>query len=232
MMGSKAFESPLIPHARMRALFRALVEVRALKTIPRNLEAPYVATAIDLHLGDLTLPSPSTALLAHIRALAGTHSKTQLRRTVSALKLESNGPTSTLDQLLVAAGAALALKHAKSVVIAYLPQQSLSAADWKRLVAVAADLPLIVVSLSGPTRPIASIPVIPVDAGDVVALYRVAQESIGRARTLGGLVVIDCIPCRTDPIKLLAAQLIKKKICTPRWVAAVEPAVRVSLMSR
>jgi TPP-dependent pyruvate/acetoin dehydrogenase alpha subunit len=74
-----------------------------------------------------------------------------------------------------------------------------------------------------------SLPVIPVDAGDAVALYRVTQETLVRARADGGVAVIQCVDCATDPIRLLAAQLVKKRICTQRWVTAVEPAFRATL---
>ncbi len=70
MMGSKAFQSPLIPHVRMRALYRGLVETRALtKKKPRNLEACWVASAIDLKPGDLTSIAKDAWLLDYLRAL-------------------------------------------------------------------------------------------------------------------------------------------------------------------
>ena len=40
-------------------------------------------------------------------------------------------------------------------------------------------------------------PVITVDAHDIVAIYRVAQESIARARD-GGPTLIVCVPCATE----------------------------------
>ena len=58
---AKSYENPLIPHARMRALYRALVEVRVLgehqpraQRVPKGLEACWVGTALDLKDGDLT----------------------------------------------------------------------------------------------------------------------------------------------------------------------------------
>jgi len=38
------------------------------------------------------------------------------------------------------------------------------------------------------------IPAIAVDADDAIAIYRVAQESIGRARAGGGAALIECVP--------------------------------------
>src|SRR5665213_4086017 len=72
--GSKAFENPLISHARMRAMYRALVETRALaprlgraRRLPRGLEACWVGTAIALEPGDLTSDQRGTAAIQHIR---------------------------------------------------------------------------------------------------------------------------------------------------------------------
>ena len=63
---------------------------------------------------------------------------------------------------------------------------------------------------------------IPVDAGDVVAIYRVAQETIVRARAGGGAAVIEGVACGTDAVKLMGAQLVRKRICTEAWVQGVE----------
>ena len=38
------------------------------------------------------------------------------------------------------------------------------------------------------------VPAIVVDADDAVAIYRVAQESIGHARIGGGAALIECVP--------------------------------------
>jgi hypothetical protein len=67
----------------------------------------------------------------------------------------------------------------------------------------------------------AAVPIIPVDAGDAVALYRVTQESIIRSRAGGGSAVIIGFQCGTDAVKLLGTQLIRKGICTERWVNGV-----------
>ncbi len=255
-MGSKAFENPLIPHARMRQLYRALVEARVLgegstrrKSVagswPRNLEACWVATAIDLKPGDLTSVDGSRWLLDHVRSL-GQRAGQAASRGEMTRALEAKGSAAPralpgLDRALCAAGMAQALKVSNAgIAVCHLTAGELSAADWKRLLAVAGqgDLPLIVVIVpaSGAQAAVdvpaiakklsVNVPVIPVDAGDVVALYRVAQETAVRARSDGGLAVIEGIACGTDPVALLGRQLIQKKICTERWVSAVEPGVR------
>ena len=263
MMGSKAFESPLIPHARMRALYRALVEARLLSAslpgrsaafaLAKGREACWVGTAIDLKPGDLTSEPVPGALIQHIirigeRQLARAASLADIKKT--RRELEANPaifPGSSCERMLCAIGQAMALKAAaaKGVVVAYVPLGDLSAAEWRRVFTTARpDLPLIFVAIPGGAIPGGAskvdlersaraaagsapvIPVIPVDAGDAVALYRVTQESIGRARAEGGVVVIECVPFGVDPIKLLRSQLIRKGICTETWANAVEASFR------
>ena len=244
-MGSKAFESPLISHARMRAMYRALVETRLLSKrgiFAKGMEACWVGTAIDLHPGDLTSQSGGSALLEHIlrlgtREAARAANASDLKKTLRELNAEkTKGQAfagSVLERMLCAVGQAMAVRSAaaKGVVIAYVGADELKPAEWKRVfAAAAADLPLIFVCLPG--KPIdldkaaGTLPVIPVDAGDAVALYRVAQESIGRARAEGGVAIIECVAMGVDPVKMMAGQLVKKGICTQAWVDGVEISFR------
>jgi hypothetical protein len=250
MMGSKAFESPLISHVRMRALYRALVETRVLglgrRGFPLNLEACWVATAIDLNSSDLTSVANNWWLLEHVRALgerptAAAANRTELRTALRALKAEESAPnpTAPLDRLLGAVGLAIAAKKTGVVALAYAAADALTASEWKRVLTVAqhGDLPFMIVATPGAIdlsdlvkrTGAKKVPVVPVDAGDPVAIYRVAQETLVRARHDGGVAVIECIDCGTDPVKLLGLQLVKKKICTAKWVAGVEPAFRNKL---
>ena len=261
MMGSKAFESPLISHARMRAMFRALVETRllseraaktrnAIHLFPRGLEACWVGPVIDLKPGDLTSLPRAAWIADHIRAVgaretANAASLTEVRKALKAFAAEKSTSTKIVpfDRLLCSIGMSLALKAAaaKGVVTAYVGAADLSASEWKHFLSVAGegDLPLIVVATPA-ANPVDisdvvkrmhtnTIPVVPVDAADAVALYRVAQETLVRARADGGVAIIECIDCGSDPVAILGAQLVKKKICTERWVAGVEPAFRATL---
>jgi len=252
-MGSKAFESPLISHARMRAMYRALVETRVLSEqagraakFAKNLEACWVAIAIDLKPGDLTSEDGGTALIQHVlragaREAARAATAAEVRKTQRELAGEKTAAKfagDAFERLLCTAGQAMALKTqgGKGVVVAYVAQDELKASEWKRLFTIAAaELPLILVSMPshGSLRVdlakaarTASVPVIPVDAGDVVALYRVAQESIGRARAGGGAAVIECVAMGVDPMKFMRSQLVKKGICTEAWAARVDAGFR------
>ena len=253
-MGSKAFESPLISHARMRAMYRALVEVRGLATARkdkgfRGVEACWVATAIDLKPGDLTSDTGAAseaAMLGYVKSVgqrpAGGAAKAADVRGVMKELANAKAdafPGSAAERMMCAVGEAMALQAsgAGGVVMAYCRCAELSASEWKRLFGMMgqAGLPLVLMVLpeaGGPedleavARKAAAsvdlaVPVIPVDAGDVVAIYRVAQETIVRARAAGGAAVIEGIACGTDAVKLMGGQLVKKGICTEAWVGGV-----------
>ncbi len=70
------------------------------------------------------------------------------------------------------------------------------------------------------------VPGIPVDAGDAVAVYRVAQESMGRIRGGDGPVLIECLefshPAKgkevaVDPLVQLGDILVRRNVCTKAW---------------
>lgn len=79
------------------------------------------------------------------------------------------------------------------------------------------------------------IPAIAVDADDAIAIYRVAQESIGRARAGGGAVLIECIPyvlqddsttrarrahtkAKPSAIAALEGTLLQRGVATKLWI--------------
>ncbi len=261
MMGSKAFENPLMSHARMRALYRALVETNVLgrragrrAALPKKLEACWVATAIDLRPEDLTNDVSPAWIVNHIRAV-GTReggkaaTTAEIKRALRELQRPDAAGLkhlSSMERMLCAVGSAAALRAAgnRAVAMAYVGRGELSANEWKRLLAIAdeGNLPLVImatpeigsksdvdVSGIGMRGKFRNVPVIPVDAGDTLALYRVTQESIGRARADSMAAVIEGIDCGSDPVRMLAGQLVKKQICTERWVSDVEPAFRAAV---
>ncbi len=202
----------------------------------------------DAHLGNL----PVYIRSAGLRAAARGPSISQLRAALggAAGKRTNSTPPHVQavpdsDRLLGAAGMALAAKSLKSgsAVLAFAQQADLSAIDWGRLLALCGTHapPLVLVLLGAvpqrSSRPIelqriaskaglpGAPPSIQVDAGDAVALYRVAQESLLRVRTGGGPVVVECVPSRLDPIALLGRQLLARGICTRAWLASVDTTV-------
>jgi TPP-dependent pyruvate/acetoin dehydrogenase alpha subunit len=71
------------------------------------------------------------------------------------------------------------------------------------------------------------VPGIPVDSSDAVALYRVAQESLGRTRGGDGPVLVECVsfPVKgrrrdsvVDPLVLMREFLLGRKVCSEAWL--------------
>jgi len=135
-----------------------------------------------------------------------------------------------------------------AVVLSISIHSEVSADIWKPALTHAAqhDLPIIfaVLALESRTRTAkaapdtialraiahkAGVPAIPVDAADPVALYRVAQESIGHARIGGGPALIQCIafpaPTSTTPAAIAHAAIthiedyiLSRGIATRAWM--------------
>jgi hypothetical protein len=73
------------------------------------------------------------------------------------------------------------------------------------------------------------VPAIPTDADDAVAIYRVAQESMGHARIGGGPALIECIPfclpsgaarraAGADAIAALEQYMLPRNVVTRTWI--------------
>jgi acetoin:2,6-dichlorophenolindophenol oxidoreductase subunit alpha len=150
------------------------------------------------------------------------------------------------DRLRMAMGAALAFKTMKqtNIVVAYVRHGEVSNGLWRQILSLAStfELPVIFVVLpEGPGKKKKrdgaealtararswGVPGIPVDAGDAVALYRVAQESIGRTRSNGGPVLVECVTYQlknerkasvVDPIAQMKSFLMGRKVCTEAWL--------------
>ncbi len=157
------------------------------------------------------------------------------------------------DRLRLAMGAALSFKTQKGVnlVVAYVRHGDLTSREWRQVIRLAGtlELPILFVLLpqgSGEVRSkqklsicetarTCGVPGIPVDGGDAVALYRVAQESIGRMRGGGGPVLIECLTYRTtndpaeagaDPLRQMSAYLLARRVCSEAWMARTEKKLR------
>jgi hypothetical protein len=263
-MGAAPFENPLIGNARLREMYTTMVQARVLQRHLRRqyrgfatgLEACWVATAIDLHEGDLTSDAGVGPLLGFARR------PDRLKAKVLASVFEGDAGPGRLatvgkgyERLWSAVGAALALRAAGSqgVVLAYAGQRELEAAEWTKLLRSLrdAEAPLVLVVLPEAGRVVlqesgaedvaalackVGVPGIPVDASDAVAIYRVAQESIVRARADGKPALIAGVPFldaggkkMVDPVEFLGAQLIARRVATAGWARGVEGKFRGKL---
>lgn len=159
-----------------------------------------------------------------------------------------HAPASGSERLWVAAGAAATLRanavrtgaRDGAVLVCYARASDASPAGWARFLAhlCANKLPLLLVVLAedkkdgsrnGRLSALAlrnRVPGIPVDLHDAVALYRVAQESIGHARIGGGGALIECVRYRVeggkspapDALDGLAQYMLARQVADRRWL--------------
>jgi TPP-dependent pyruvate/acetoin dehydrogenase alpha subunit len=149
------------------------------------------------------------------------------------------------DRLRMAMGAALSFKTLKrtNVVVAYIREGEVSNGMWRRVLTLASklELPIIFVVLPGSGKKkkgdevgalsakarSCGVPGIPVDSSDAVALYRVAQESLGRMRGGDGPVLVECVAFSVkgrrrnsvvDPLVLMREFLLGRKVCSEAWL--------------
>jgi TPP-dependent pyruvate/acetoin dehydrogenase alpha subunit len=275
-------ENPLVPNAKLRQMYGAMVEARVLdehitglqkrvKNLKgrgrldstRGQEACRVSTAIDLGPGDLMSDSQVGVVMD---LLAGAKVASLLKRVAevhSGKKAKGAKPASGSRRLLpwiddagerlrMAMGAALSFKTLgqANVVVAYVRYGEMAKGAWRRMLELAAklELPVIfvvlpavkgekrggVANLSAKTARW-GVPGIPVDAGDAVALYRVAQESMGRTRGGDGPVLIECVEYRVegkggsgpvDPLIPMKEFLLSRKACTKAWLKGAGDGLR------
>jgi acetoin:2,6-dichlorophenolindophenol oxidoreductase subunit alpha len=217
----------------------------------RGQEACRVSTAIDLVPGDLVSDSQA-GMVMHL--LAGAKVSSLLKHAAAlhsgketkGVRLEG-APGRLLpwiddaeERLRMAMGAALGFKTLgrDNVVVAYVGHGEVAGGDWRKVLELAGklELPVIFVVLPAGMGGVANlapktarwgVPGIPVDAGDAVALYRVAQESLGRTRGGDGPVLIECVAypmdgsgggAGSDPLGQMKEFLLGRKVCSKAWL--------------
>jgi TPP-dependent pyruvate/acetoin dehydrogenase alpha subunit len=268
---TKPFENPLIPNKKLRQLFVAMVEMRALDehvaTVQRGVkarrrmlstrgeEACRVSLGIELVAGDLV----SDAAVGVAMGLVAGVGVGPLLRQVAAGGSSVNAAAGRQlawiedvgDRLRMAMGAALSFKTLKqaNVVVAVVREGEVSNGTWRRVLTLASklELPIIFVVLpeasgkktkrkvAGDLSALArscGVPGIPVDAGDAVALYRVAQESLGRMRGGDGPVLVECVALAVkgrrgvvDPLVQMREFLLGRRVCSEAWLDRAREAV-------
>jgi pyruvate dehydrogenase E1 component alpha subunit len=235
-------ENPLLPHRKLRELHALMLRCRALEqksklAQPGAREALLAATTMQLSSGDLlgghagdatllalapsgkdprlsgalTLPASGTSRLALCAAVArGLQASAAVRETGLLLAFTHAGATEPgWDEAL-----AWAQKEQLPLVLACLDATGGKPARG-RAAAPALDWPAIS-KLSTRT----GLPVISVDGGDAVAVYRVMQECIVRTRVVGGPAVIwalttsaaAVVPRAQQPIARLRSYMAARNI--------------------
>lgn len=210
--------APLISDATLVGLHTALL--RATTATPQKGAAARAATPTPARI---KFPAVYASLLAdlapHDRIAADI-----------PLQLSSFTPATPLEvSPAIATGLALGIAQHQpgSLVIAFTRAHRLDAESFRHTLRAAArhHAPILYVLLPAPAASSAldwsaraileNVPCIPVDAHDAVALYRVAQETILRARNFGGPSLIDCKQVQlargdSNPVARMEAHLRRK----------------------
>lgn len=273
-----AFDNPLIPNARVRQIYLAMMQVRQLEQTlaaqkPKRagsaaalgLEACLVSTSVDLGVRDVVSDALAGGVVEFLR---GATLQSVVRKDSAARKggfKASCGSAVKLadfpgieERLWAALGAAAALKAQRAlaepeadgtsrdsgVAVVYTRLGEVTPGLWWRTLAYVAEqeLPVVFVVLPAMSRSSSGkpgaasavamrhgVPGIPVDADDAVAIYRVSQEALGRARMGGGPVLIECVPfvlegarglykASMDAIRGLEHYMLGRHIATKKWM--------------
>jgi TPP-dependent pyruvate/acetoin dehydrogenase alpha subunit len=282
-VAASSYENPLIPNARLRQIYLAMLRMRMLaRALPAGRraglghEACLVSTSVDLGRGDLVSDALTGGVVEFLRG-ASLGSVLQPGTGKSSRKHGTGvgadcGKAACLavapgvaERMWAAMGAPAALKirskaavrtkydpthpdetgrdGASGVVVVYALSGEVPAALWRKVLGFAAEQALPVVFVILPTARggkagapklsglsalalTCGVPGIAVDADDAVAIYRVAQESIGRARIGGGAALMECIPFTlagskikpADAIAELERYMLRRGVCTQVWL--------------
>ena len=220
-------------------------------------EAIATGCAIDLLPGDTIALAPHNSIASLVKGvpLGDIVAQMYASRTAHGQSANIIMPSPAQDtQLALATRVALANKRKKksNVVVAFGDRATTALGCWHKALELAANksLPIIFVVEDNPwTDPPSfdandeekgkarscGFPIITVDANDVVAVYRVAYESVERARQGGGPVLVEGKPYRLygptkrrvansaarrgerDPLTHMERYLRNKRLFTPRW---------------
>jgi TPP-dependent pyruvate/acetoin dehydrogenase alpha subunit len=198
---------PLISNDRLQHLYVTLLRTRLLRQRNRLAgnaalvarESIVTGTVTHLETGDVTMPAAGDRLAALARGHA-------LRRVITAAPLPGilTSPSTVEARFAIATGFAMAHRGTKHIVLAFSgpgvtsldalgPTLGYAAQHKLGIVFVIETTADAELSSAGHTDPL-GLYGIPVDGNDVVAIYRVAQEAMHRARRGAGPTLIDCKP--------------------------------------
>lgn len=190
-------------------------------------EAGIVATTIDLRAEDMVSASDHTLLTGFFKGAAvesilhsfSRNGALKADRAKSVMGSDTrNGvkaPAAHHEPMHALIGAALANKTAENGRVAVVFECDAESDAWNQAIEIAKthSLPIIFVSQSPDSTPAKQraqsqsknrksetphFPIITVDGHDVVAVYRVANESISRARKGRGPTLIECRPFQVE----------------------------------
>lgn len=223
---------------RLKRLYAAMLKCRELedavhgeppvRSSALGLEAIISGAAIHLRAEDFVAPSPYEYF---IRSIQGDHLREAVSPSTHA-EIESGGTNSGSNQLQVAAGMALACKlMGKPCVTLCLSNMAQSGDSWRPAVTFASNrkLPVVFVLAHSPEGSLNALselrsqaqellPAITIDGNDVVAVYRVVEESTRRARQGLGPSLIECrLEAGRDPLVFMETYLKNRDLWSDSW---------------
>jgi pyruvate dehydrogenase E1 component alpha subunit len=245
----------LISNEKLLELYAAMVKCRIIGDTHPFLDATLAGVTSDLLPGDTLVPTHSALMPAPFAAMFPPNGKLHSN---AAPKQNGHVPADPLTVAYEAATASRAAKTAGVAVVICTPADT-SQKAWQKKMSIASrrNLPLLIVCAhdSAPAIPppraqkngnpqalAFGIPVIAVDALDVVAVYRVASESIARARQRRGPTLIESVansalnqaatngrsPHR-DAIQVMEAYLSGKGLFSPEVSRSIADKIRREL---
>lgn len=203
--------SSLLNPDRLKNLYSTMLQCRLLtKALPKQptigQEAVMVGCGANLKSQDYIVSGHPVAAFA---------SGSPLERVIAQSYVASGNSGASLG-----AGLGVALVYQKKsrrlITLAYITD-----GPYQEAVGYAAKnkLPVVFV-MSGPVSSKNALPVIEVDASDVVAIYRVSQEAIRRAREGHGptLIVTNILPgSANDPLEFMERYLRTRRLWSDAW---------------
>lgn len=229
--GKKGFS--LISDEKFRELYALLLQCEMLDERLRagsayepwpGREAATAGVAACLRRGDSITPTPRGILASYLQH--------------GAINLQACAAGDAMEHLATATGDALRQKLMRlgHTVVVYTSMEAAERAGEALTTAAKMALPVIYVIDAGTQAGESSraIPVIRVDGADAVAVYRVAYESITRAREGGGPTIIECTawPLKDEaaaPLLKLEQYLTGKRLFRKDWKKRLEQRYRSTL---
>ena len=208
----------------LRRLYQLSLQARILRRGHRAAagEAVLAGLSVRLKRGDIVVTSSDNSLLERLRAStteAGPQTADGKRDLVIA-----DAPAAAAG---IATGLALAwrFQRGSNVVLCLSRPERSALQDWQEAMRAAGELSLPVVYVLDATRHKPNFaaepfgfPTITVDAGDPIAVYRVAEEAIKRARRRLGATLIACVPWKkADALGLLEGYLRGSRHWSEKW---------------
>ena len=235
----KAQTSSLLNGEKLKQLYATMLKCRMLKRrlpglAPSGGEATEAGAAFDLTEKDSVAPGPRSSILEFIKGA-------DLRQIAYCLKTaESNLPQESPSvQIILATGMALARASSKqpAITLAFANELAPDDREWKEAISLAARKKLAIIYVvqtpdkkdvtAGEFRARAQgcgLPAITVDGNDVVAVYRVMQECMRRARQGHGPAVIECNIGRSDPLLTMQSYLKQRNLWSDQRHQRIEKA--------